>query len=130
MVFDVACSFLQVKGFEVETDGDALVEGFVRSETELVSQVGLCEEDEGQRRSGIHVVVEQKAELVQEFGGEEMGFVDDEEDVAAPAGQVGERSVELREEPEEAEGVLGLKLEKDLAAYQPHTAIEGVNNAL
>jgi hypothetical protein len=43
------------------------VEGFVRSEAELVSQVGLAEEDEGDQRSGIHLVVEQEAQLVKEF---------------------------------------------------------------
>ena len=37
MVLDVACSFLDVKGFEVETDSNALVESLVRGETEFVS---------------------------------------------------------------------------------------------
>jgi hypothetical protein len=114
-VLDIPSGLFQVEGSEVVADGDTLVEGFVRCKAELVSQVGLSEEDEGQGRSGIHVVVEQEAELVQEVGGEEMGFVDDEEDVAALAGQVGESGVELREEPEEAEGWLGLELKEDLA---------------
>ena len=43
VVLDVASGLLQVKGFEVKADGNALVEGLVRSETELVSQVGLAE---------------------------------------------------------------------------------------
>ena len=43
MVLDVANGFLQVKGFEVETDGNTLVEGLVRGKTELVSQVRLAE---------------------------------------------------------------------------------------
>jgi hypothetical protein len=44
-----------------------------------------------------------------------MCFVDDEEDVAALARQVGEGSVELREEPKEAKGRLCVKLEENLA---------------
>ena len=66
VVFDVTSGFLEVKGFEVEADGNALVEGFIRSETELVSKVRLTEEDEGDQRSRIHLVVEQKAQLVKE----------------------------------------------------------------
>jgi hypothetical protein len=67
MVLDVGGGFLQVKGFEVKADGDALVEGFVGSETELVGQVGLAKEDEGDQGSGIHLVVEQEAELVEQL---------------------------------------------------------------
>jgi hypothetical protein len=44
-----------------------------------------------------------------------MGFVDDEEDKAALAGEVGEGSVELRKETEEAKGRLCVELEEDLA---------------
>jgi len=41
MVLDIASGFFEVKGFEVETDGNALVEGFVRGKAELVRQVRL-----------------------------------------------------------------------------------------
>ena len=51
VVFDVGGSFLEVEGFEVVADGDTLMEGFVGSEAELVSQVGLTEQDESQERS-------------------------------------------------------------------------------
>lgn len=44
-----------------------------------------------------------------------MGLVDDEESVAALAGEVGEGSAELREQTGEAESRLGLEGEKDLA---------------
>jgi hypothetical protein len=115
VVLDIPSSLFQVERSEVVADGDTLVESFVGRKAEFVSEVRLSEEDEGQGRSGIHVVVEQEAELVQEVGGEEMGFVDEEEDVAALARQVGEGSVELREEAGEAEGGLGLELEEDLA---------------
>jgi len=46
VVFDIACGFFEIKGFEMKADGDALVEGFVGSEAELVSEVRLAEEDE------------------------------------------------------------------------------------
>jgi hypothetical protein len=46
MVLDVASGLFEVKGFEVEADGNALVEGFVRGKTELVSQVRLAEKDQ------------------------------------------------------------------------------------
>jgi hypothetical protein len=82
----------------VVADGDALTEGFEGGETELVGEEGLAEEDEGEEGSGIHVVVEEETELVEEWRGEEMGFVDDEEDEAALAGEVGEGGAELREE--------------------------------
>lgn len=61
MVFDVAGGFLQVKGFEVKADGNTLVEGFVRSETELVSEVRLTEEDERDQRGRVHIIIEKKA---------------------------------------------------------------------
>jgi len=68
VVLDVPGSLFEVKGPEVVADGDSLVEGFVGCEAELVGQVRLPKEDEGQWGSGIHVVVEQEAELVQELG--------------------------------------------------------------
>ena len=95
-------------------DGDALVEGFIGRKTELVSQVRLAEKDEGERRSGIHLVVEQEAELVKELRGQEMSFVDDEEDETTSARQVREGGAKLREKTEETEGGLGLELEEDL----------------
>ena len=69
MVFDISCGLFQVEGSKMVADGDALVEGFIGSKTKLVSQVRLAEKDEGERRSGIHLVVEQEAELVKELRG-------------------------------------------------------------
>jgi len=96
MVLDVGGSLLEVERFEVVADGDALVERLEGGEVELVGQVGLSDEDEGERRGGIHLVVEGETELVEDGVREEMGLVDDEEDGAALAGQVGEGGVELR----------------------------------
>ena len=42
VVFDIACGFFEVEGLEMEADGDALVEGFVGGEAELVSEVRLA----------------------------------------------------------------------------------------
>jgi hypothetical protein len=114
VVFGIACGFLQVKGLEVETDGDALVEGFVGSETELVGQVRLTEEDECDQGSGVHLVVEQEAQLVKELRWQEVRFIDDEEDVAALAGQVVEGRAELREETHKTKGRFDLESEQEL----------------
>jgi hypothetical protein len=113
VVFSIACGFFQVKGFEVKTDGDALVEGFVRRETELVGQVRLAEEDEGDQGSGVHLVVEQEAQLVKEFRWQEVRFIDDEQDVATLACQVVECGAELREETHKAESGFDLQSEED-----------------
>ena len=85
MMLDVPGGLFQVEGPEVVTDGDALVEGFVGSKAQLVGQVGLAEEDEGDQRSRIHLIVEQEAQLVKEFRGQEVRFIDDEQDIAALA---------------------------------------------
>ena len=115
VVLDVPGGLFQVKGSEVVADGDALVEGFVGSKAELVGQVGLTEEDEGDQRSGIHLVVEQEAQLVKEFRWQEVRFVDDEQDVAALAGQVVEGGAELREEAHKAKGGFDLESKEDFA---------------
>jgi len=114
VVLDVASGLFEVEGAEMIADGDALVERFVRSEAELVGQVGLGEQDEGKWRSGVHLIVEQEAKLVEELRGQEMGFVDDEEDEAALAGEVGEGRAELGEEAGETKGGLDLEGEEDL----------------
>jgi hypothetical protein len=108
MVLDVGGGLFEVEGFEVVTDGDALVEGFKGSEAEFVGQVGLAKEDESKGGSGIHIVVEQEAELIEEVRGKEMSLVDDEEGEATFAGQVGKGSSELREETDKAEGRVSL----------------------
>jgi hypothetical protein len=115
VMLDVACGFLQVEGFEVKADGNALVEGLVGGEAEPVREVRLSQEDEGDRGSGVHVVVEEEAELVEEVWGQEVGLVDDEEDMASLAGQVLEGGAELGQHADEAEGRLGLEGEEDVA---------------
>jgi|GEM_PF-6023098 len=114
MVFDISSSLFEVEGFEVVADGDALAEGLEGGEAQLVGQVRLAEKDEGEQGGGIHLVVEQKTELVEDIVGEQVRFVDDEEDGAALAGQIGEGGAQLREEAGEAESGLGLQGKQDL----------------
>jgi hypothetical protein len=86
MMLDVPSGLLQIEGRELVTDGDALVESLVGGEAELVGQVRLTEQDEGDEGSGVHLLVKEKAKLIEELSGEQVGFIDDEEDVAALAG--------------------------------------------
>jgi hypothetical protein len=113
-VLDVTGGLLEVEGAEMITDSDALVESLVGSEAQLLGQVGLAEQDEGEQGGGVHLVVEQEAELVEEVVREQVSLVDDEESKATLAGEVRESSAELGEETGEAEGRLGLKGKQDL----------------
>ena len=48
MMFDVGDGLLKVKGAEVVTDGDPLMEGLIGSEAEELGQVRLAEQDQGE----------------------------------------------------------------------------------
>lgn len=69
MVLDVGDGLLEVKRAEVVTDGNTLVEGLVRGEAEELSQIRLTEQDQGEQGGGVHGIVEQEAELVEDIGG-------------------------------------------------------------
>ncbi len=69
VMLDVGNGLLEVKGTEVVADGNPLVEGLIGSEAEELSQVRLTEQNQGQQRGRVHVVVEQEAELVKDVGG-------------------------------------------------------------
>jgi hypothetical protein len=114
LVFDVSESFLKVERGEGVADGNALVEGLVGGEAEFGVEVGLANEDEGEERIGIEIVVKEKTELVEDIGGEEMGFIDDEEGEAVFAGEGVEGIAELGEEAGESVGGFKLKREEDL----------------
>jgi hypothetical protein len=115
VVLDVPGSLFEVERAEVVTDSDTLVKRFVRGKAEFVGQVRLTEEDEGEGRKRIHLVVEQETELVKEQRGEQVGLVDDEKDGAAFASQVREGGAELGQEMEKVVGGLGLQSKEDLA---------------
>lgn len=90
MVLDVGGGLLEVEGVKVVADGDALAEGLKGSEAQLVGPVGLAEENKGEQGGRIHVVVEQKAELVEDVVREKVCFVNDEENGTALACQAGD----------------------------------------
>ena len=48
LMFDVGDGLLEVKGAEVVTDGDPLMEGLIGGEAEELGQVGLAEQDQGE----------------------------------------------------------------------------------
>jgi hypothetical protein len=108
MMFDVAGGLLEVEGREGVADGDALVEGLIGGKAEFVEQVRLSHEDESEKGVGIHLIVEEEAELVEEVGGEEVSFINDEEGEALFAGQVAQNGVKLREEAGEGVGRFNL----------------------
>jgi hypothetical protein len=114
MVFDVASSFFEIEGREVETNGDALVEGLEGGETKLVGKIRLAEQNEGDEGSGIHIIIEQKTELLEDVGREQMSFVDDEQNAASFAGEIGERGVKLRQQLRKVKQRFGLKSEQNL----------------
>jgi len=53
----------------VIVDSDTLVESLVGGEAQLVGQVGLTEKNEREQGSGIHLVIEQETELVEDIRG-------------------------------------------------------------
>jgi hypothetical protein len=114
-MFDVPSSLLQVEGRDLVADSDALVEGLVGSEAELVGQVRLTEQDEGDEGGGVHLLVEEEAELIEDIGGEEMALVDDEEDETVFAGEVSQGGLQLGLELEEVVGGFDLESEEDEA---------------
>ena len=109
MVLDVGDGLLEVKGAELVTDGDPLMEGLIGGEAEELGQVGLTKQDQGEQGGGVHLVVEEEAELVEDVGGQAMGFIENEQEIAALAGQVGEGGAKLRQEAVEGVGRFDLK---------------------
>ena len=95
MMLDVSDSFLEIKGAEVVADGDPLMEGLVRCKAEELGQVGLTQQDQGQQRGGVHMVVEQEAELIKNVRRQAVSLVEDEQEVTALAGQVGQGGAQL-----------------------------------
>jgi len=90
------------------------VQGLERRETKLVSEIGLAEEDKRDDGRGIHIVVEQKSELLEDVGREQVSFVDNEQNAATFTGQIGERGVKLREQLRKVKKRFGLESEKNL----------------
>jgi hypothetical protein len=71
---------------EMETDDDALGESFVNGHRESSSKLGLSEQEQAEAVLGIHVVVGEKAKVLENVGAEVMGLIDDEDRPAACLG--------------------------------------------
>ena len=91
------------------------MKGLVGSEAKELGQVGLAEQDQGKQGGGVHLVVEEKAELVEDVGGQAMGFIDNEQEIASLAGEIGQGGAKLRQEAVEGVGWFDLKGQEDLA---------------
>ena len=78
VVAEVAGGFGEVHRFELVADRDALIEGGEDPHAELPGEGGLPDEEPGERGGGVHVGVRQQSELFELFGGEQVGFVDDD----------------------------------------------------
>ena len=114
VMFDVGECFFKVKRGEGVANGNALVEGLVGGEAKFGIEVGLTDEDEGEQGMGIEIVIEKETELVKEFSGQEVGFIDDEQGEAIFAGEGGEGVAELGKEAGEGVSGFNLKSEEDL----------------
>jgi hypothetical protein len=86
MMLDVPSGLLQVERRKLVADGDALKEGFVGGELELVDEIRLTKEYQSERGDRVHPLVEKKAELVKELARQQVSLIYDEKDVSALAG--------------------------------------------
>ncbi len=66
---------------------DALAEGLVGGHGEALSQFGVAGEEEAQAVVGVHAVVGEQAEFLEQVAGEEMGLVDDQDRELAAVSQ-------------------------------------------
>ena len=104
MMLDIGGRLFQCKRLEVAADVDALVEGFKALELEQIAQVGLAEEDEGERGGGIHIGVEPETELVEQAVAEQVSLIDDDEGMTAALEEVSEGVAKTLTEAARMEG--------------------------
>ena len=67
MVFDVGGGFLEVEGGQRITDGDALVESLIGGKAKLGGQIGLTNQNQGEERISVEIVVEEETKLVKQL---------------------------------------------------------------
>ncbi len=115
MVLDVADGVFQVERGEVKRDANALAKGVEGSKAKFESQVRLAEEDEQETRGGVHVGVEQEAELVKEGRGELVGLINDKNGTPAQTVSVVEGIAELGEHCAKIKSGFNLEAKQDLA---------------
>ena len=98
MMLDVSDAVLQVEGWQMVANRQALEEGLVSRQAQQVTQVGLPHQDKGGQRLTVHLVGQEQSKLLKSLGGQKMGFIDDQEGEALFAcGQVGQGSADSRD---------------------------------
>jgi len=108
-VLDVGLNLGVVEGAEFVKDEDALAELAEAAFGEAGLELGLADEDDLQEFLGVGFEVGEEAELLHDFEGEVLGFVDDEDDVLAGVDAAQEGGVEAAGEVGvvEGEGAVG-----------------------
>ena len=82
-VLDVGLDLGVVEGAEFVEDEDALAELAEAAFGEASLELGLADQDDLEEFLGVGFEVGEEAELLHDFEGEVLGFVDDEDDVLA-----------------------------------------------
>jgi hypothetical protein len=89
VVADVVSGLVVGHAGHVVADADALIEGRQYAVADLVGEVGLAEQDGGERRSGIELVVGHEPDRVESTVVEDVAFVDEKYRSAAAFGGFG-----------------------------------------
>ena len=113
---EIAGELLAGERGHVIADDDALRERLVHGHGEAPTQFGLAEQEQAQARLGIHLIVGEQAEILEDIGAEVVRFVDDED---GPGAGVGAEARHLR---------LDLPVERGAGAFdaQPHLPGDGL----
>ena len=89
MVGDVGAGLGSGHGWHREPEGDALFECCELAELDPLSEGGLSDEEAGEQGAGVHVGVGEEPELFELAVLEEVGFVDEQDDLFASFGFLG-----------------------------------------
>jgi hypothetical protein len=96
-VLDVGPEFPAFEGIDVETDGDPLSELAKAVIVQAVSELRLAEQDDLEQFAIFGFEVGEESDLFEEFGGEVLGFVDDQDGVAAVEEEIDKELIESGE---------------------------------
>jgi len=97
-MFYVTTGVVFIHGRHAVSHGDPLSKGEVDSESELSEELGLSCEDEEEGVLGVHFEVEEDAELVEERGAQEVGFIEDEDGLFSLSGELSDAGLDFAEE--------------------------------
>ena len=89
MVGDVGAGFGSGHGWHREPEGDALFECCELAELDPLSEGGLSDEEAREQGAGVHVGVGEEPEFFELAVLEEVGFVDEQDDLFASFGFLG-----------------------------------------